>query len=62
MDAMGVAIMDRAELILQHIERNLGADLKRSTNLPQQVAFQFAKKYAQYLRASFDMKEENGSK
>jgi hypothetical protein len=55
--------MDKSELILEHLERNLGADLKKSTNLPQQMAFQFAQKYVQYLRASFNVpKEENGSK
>jgi hypothetical protein len=45
--------MDKAELILQHLERNLGADLKRGTNLPQELAFQFARKYVQHIRTMF---------
>jgi len=62
MAVMG-AVMDKAELILQHLERNLGADLKKSTNLPQELAFQFARKYVQHLRIAFNTpKEDNGHK
>lgn len=55
--------MDKAELILQHLERNLGPDLKVNTNLPAKVAYQFATKYVQYLRLAFNTpKEDNGHK
>ncbi len=49
--------MDKAELILQHLERNLGIDLKKSSNMPQEWCYQFARKYTQYLRNAFDVKE-----
>jgi hypothetical protein len=53
--------MDKAELIIQHLERNLGVDLKKNSNMPQEWCFQFARKYAQYLRATFQVeKEQNG--
>ena len=57
------AVVDKAELIIQHIERNLGVDLKKSSNMPQEWCFQFAKKYAQYLRTNFLVeKSEDGRK
>jgi hypothetical protein len=51
--------MDKAELIIQHIERNLGLDIKKSSNMPQEWCFQFGRKYAQYLRTQFNVKEDN---
>ena len=53
--------LDKAELILQYLERNLGPDLKVNTTLPAKVAYPFAIKYMQHIRAMFNTpKEENG--
>jgi hypothetical protein len=55
--------MDKAEIILQYLERNLGPDLKVNTNLSAKVAYTFAQRYIKYVRTVFDTpKEDNGTK